>query len=120
MILLDTKNNIIGKPLGPPDDYISTDFYISCEALQAIYDAIIEFDISSHNDSISNFPPMTPTILYNITYCMDGVVYSINFTNATRYISSGTYPNLAAFVRILDSYYANESKSFPPASAWPT
>ena len=46
--LLDTKNNIIGTSKWPSGvEYYSSDFYISCEDLQVIHDAIVQYDIKS-------------------------------------------------------------------------
>jgi|GEM_PF-2477028 len=121
MVLLDTKNNIIGNPLGPPDVYASTDFFIPCNDLQTIYDAIIEYDIKSYSTlNPSTFPPVTPTIDFEITFCLEGNIYLVKFTNLINSLS-WSYPDLAAFVRLLNDYYRNtdECKSLPPASWYP-
>ena len=119
MVLLDTKNNVIGKPLTPPDRYISTDFYISCEDLQALYDAIIKYDIKSYSspdlltiEGIWGYP----SPYYRISFHMDGEFYSVLFDSLVVSNDFGYTQNMTDFNSFLRVYYwnTNEYKSLPP------
>ena len=118
VILLDTQNNTIGAPAAFPDFCISTDFHIPHEALQTIHDAIVEYDIKSLGGLNMSQPPhlaTTPRIFYKITFCMDGVIYSVVYDNGSVRLDSKTYPGLVKFHHLLNGYYqsTDEYKSFP-------
>ena len=126
VMLLDTKNNIIGTKLGP-NDYAFADYYISPEYLQAIYDGIVKYDIKSYSspnllkaDNIA----VTPRVYYKMTFQVNGEIYSVFCDNSVVWQSSEKkFRNLESFKsKILDYYYENadEYKAFPPATALPT
>ena len=123
--LLDTRSNIIGKPLGP-SDYVYTTYYISCEYLRAIYDGVVAYDIKSYSSPDllkSDNVVVVPRMYYKITFWMNGEVYSIFCDNSIFATFEEKFLDLSLFKsRILDYYHTNsdEYKAFPPATALPT
>ena len=115
VMLLNTKDNIIGTP--PWDVYVSTGYCIPYEDLQTIYNAVIEYDIKSYSGDgliTEGGVVLTPSINYVITFCLDGKTYSIIYNE--RVINKGipypTYPQLRSFHHILnDCYLDNYYKS---------
>ena len=115
--LLDTKNHAIGAR----GSSYTVDFYIPCGDLQALYDAIITYDIKSLSGiGIIVDPNLSsqPHHIYTVTFCLDGMIYSVSYDNAVvdRYSYSKERPELRAFHHILNNYYesTNEYLSFPP------
>ena len=115
--LLDTKNNAISTR---GIDY-SIDFYIPCEDLQTIYDAIIAYDIPllSGPDVLTDPNVVAvPQWFHRLTFCLEGVVYSVSYDNAIAWPDvSKLYPDLTSFHSMLDDYYRNtdEYESLPPS-----
>ena len=118
MTLLDTDKNIIGKQLSKTES-VSTAFYIPCEDLQLIYNAIIEYDIKSLSGLGALLtegyviPPRTDS---RITFRLGAEVYSVTFNTSAYAYSAHAGENLWAFQRIIFDYCMNtdEYKSFPP------
>lgn len=118
IVLLDTQSNTIGAPAAYPAGYISTGFYIPCEDLQAIYNAIIQYDIKSYGElDLLKYPEINiyPRISYKVTFCLDGVIYSVLYDNTVVHWTSTRYPDLRVFHNMLNDYYesTDEFKSFP-------
>ncbi|MCL2149494.1 MAG: hypothetical protein FWH51_00980 [Dehalococcoidia bacterium] len=119
-VLLDTKNNILGRVFdlqGQQYAYIS--IHMPPEDLQAIYDAVIKYDIKS----LSSPDVLSPDewVLYGngyyrITFFLEGEVYSVTYRERVIYSMQPAYQNLRSFHTVLNYYYKNtdEYKSFPP------
>ena len=119
LVLLDTKNHTIGSPTQGKEEYYATDFYIPCDDLNMLLDAIIQHDIKS----LSGPGVLTgdgsiaahPYIHYRITFFLDGETYSVTFDTIVAFWGP-FYPNLGTFHSMLRNYYGNtdEYQSFPP------
>ena len=127
--LLHTNYNIIGKPLSL-SEYTSTDYYISCEDLQAIYDGLIKYDIKAYSNQgllKSEHWVMVPNIYYRVTFRINGELYSLLYDTSActpSYFSSAAeeierFQNLIDFAKILDNLFMNtdEYKSLPQVKA---
>jgi len=114
-LFLDTRNNIIGKPLGYVN--VSTDYYMPRDDLQTIYDAIIKYDIKSYSGNgliTEKGVIVTPSISYMVTFRLSDEIYTIIYNELV--INKGlpypSYPYLRAFHQVLntcylDNYYAS-------------
>ena len=133
MVLMDTKNGIIGKDL-VIDGYISAAYNIPQENLQGIYDLIVQYDIRAYSNQIryhvrshagSDWLAVKDilectTFLHRFTFCIDGTMYEIKCESSVLWDPADKkYDNLAAFNRIIHSdFYINtpEYQAFPPAN----
>jgi len=79
--LLDTKRNIIGKPLGK--DFAYADYCLPVANLQTLYDAVVEYDIKSYSspDLITiEDTTVSPQIYFRITIGLNGEVTQCTLT----------------------------------------
>ena len=123
MTLLDTQSCIVGKPLSI-GKYASADYHMPQEDLQALYNAIVEYDIASYNGEhiiSGNYGTVTvivtPQVYYRITFRLNGEFYMIFFEHSIIYRSSGGYDNLRDFIAILESYRQDNDafRDLPPS-----
>ena len=121
--LLDTEKNILGAfliRLLVPGGYTSVDYRISCEHLQALYDAVVEYNMASYAGVYEPELSITDSVYERITFCLDGKVYSITcdfFALKER----EEYRKLQAFRAILRQCYTdNDEYRSLEAMFWPS
>ena len=134
LVLLDTKNSVIGKPKNGGTECFITDFYIPQDDLQRIYDDIIAYKIKSyHGKHFVRWPVQaTPKIYYRIAFRVNGLTYSILIEAPVLWSLSSNhsilgceigynYDRLRMFVHNLSAYYqgTDEYQSLPEGGQWP-
>ncbi len=120
--ILNTRSDIIGKITGYATDYSAIYYRIPRKDLQALYNAVVEYDIklySNPNLLTDEMVIATGRRFFRLTFCLSGEDYSVFWDNTINPHAFGVLFDLAyeieRYVSCTDAYVSLPSVTrFPP------